>query len=89
MQTENTFEQIWLDTLDDEDITALQLAVSISPFGHTVEGILADVANNESQLWRGTNGDKRFVMITQLFRHPGGMELKIWSVGGQGYTDMQ
>ena len=82
------FKQIFLEDLTDRDFFNLELAVSLNQFGHTVEHILGSVAEHSSQLWRGTNGKKQFIMITQIFNHPAGSELRIWSLGGQGYLPM-
>lgn len=85
--TEPYLTQIWLDKVDARDLNCLQIAVDASIFGHKVEHILTSVQDFTSQLWRGGCGDKRFVMVTQVFAHPGGKELRIWSVGGEGYIE--
>lgn len=85
---EGAFGQIWIDALDERDISALEAAVSVTVFGHTIKDILASVATLDSQLWRGTKGEDHFVLVTQIFQHPGGRELRIWSVGGSGYFKM-
>lgn len=84
-QTDTYLKQIWVDCLDEIDRKCLQKAVDASYYGHEVGHILADVQENFMQLWRGAADGKRFVIITQVFSHPGGKELRIWSVGGEGY----
>lgn len=83
--TDTYLEQIWLDKFDKEDEIALQMALDAGIFGHKVEHILADVETFTTQLWRGECRGQRFIMVTQMFDHPGGRELRIWSVGGHGY----
>lgn len=79
-------EQIWIDKIDARDLTCLQIAVDVGIFGHRVEHILLEVEQHHMQLWRGEYNSERFVVITQILSHPGGRELKIWSVGGKGYV---
>lgn len=84
--TDTYLEHIWLDKVDEIDRANLQIAVEQSIFGHTVDHILAAVAHNTTQIWRGEHKGQRFIMVTQMFEHPGGREFRIWSVGGSGYV---
>lgn len=85
--TDTYLEQIWIDKVDELDMIALTKAVEASYYGHKVEHILASVETFESQLWRGESPGGRFVVVTQLFQHPGGKQLLIWSIGGEGYLE--
>lgn len=88
MKTSDTYiEPVWLDKLDDQDRLCLQKAVEASYYGHKVEHILASVSDFQSQLWRGTNAEGRFIVVTQVFQHPAAKELCIWSIGGAGYLE--
>jgi len=80
------FEQIWINGLDTKGIKALQKAVAANYFGYEVSHIIEEVARLHMQLWLGREGDKCFVILTKLTTHPGGKELALWSVGGEGYV---
>lgn len=83
--TDTYIQQIWLDSIEAEDITPLQLAADVLPFGYKVEDILGDIREGYRQLWRGVNKVGRFVLVTQIVQHPGGKELNVWTIAGQGY----
>lgn len=84
-ETDTYFKQIYLDSIDDDIISLLDKAVSMSYYGFKVSHILPEIANFNMQLWEGKGHKTHFIAITQMTKYPGGTELVFWSLAGKGY----
>lgn len=85
--TEPYIEHIWVDKITESDIILLQKLENLDMFGYKVEHMLEAIKVFNMQLWRGTGENVHFLLITQVFAHPAGNEMRIWAVVGRGYKN--
>lgn len=84
--TEPYFKRIGVRDVDKIDLKHWKRAVEEGYYGHKVEDLIMDVAQGVLQLWRGRGEGFEVILLTQMFKHPAGKELKIWSLAGKGYV---